>query len=278
VSDSTFTSVDGVSIAYHMCGRGTPLYVCHGGPFGRYDLFISELEPLADAYTLIFHDYRGSGLSGSASPETYAFGQLANDLEQLRRHLGHGEINVLAHSMGVWVALNYALAYPEALDQLVLVGGSPVSPRLVPRAMARALGPLRLVRTTLQQITHVAAWSWRASSPGARRALVKLSQITQEGRREFRDQIASRPIIDNEDGPQLLKEALRIDLRERLRDVTAPTLVLYGSKDAMGVVGAEEFKHLSRVELCRLEGVGHDIFIEDPEDAVPLVKAFLAGS
>jgi proline iminopeptidase len=278
VSDSTFTSADGVSIAYRLCGKGTPVYICHGGPFGRYDLFISDLEPLADAYTLVFHDYRGSGSSGSAPPETYAFEQLAHDLEQLRRHLGHGEINVLAHSMGVWVALNYALAYPEALEQLVLAGGSPVSPRLVPRAMARALGPWRLARTIVQQLIYVVVWSWRASSPGARRALVKLSQITQEGRREFRDQIASRPIVDNEDGPELLKEALRCDLRERLRDVTAPTLVLYGSKDALGVVGAQEFERLSNVEFCRLEGVGHDVFIEDPEDAIPAAKAFLAGS
>lgn len=278
VSESIFTSTDGVSIAYRLCGGGTPLYICHGGPFGRYDLFISELEPLADAYTLVFHDYRGSGLSGAAQPDTYTFDHLADDLEELRQHLGHGEINVLAHSMGVWVALKYALAHPEPLDQLVLVGGSPVSPRLVPGAMARALGPLRLARTMLQQFTYVAAWSWRASSPGARRALVKLSQITQEGRREFRDQIASRPIIDNEDGPHLLKEVLRIDLRERLRDVTARTLVLYGSKDAMGVVGAQEFKRLPKVEFSRLERVGHDVFIEDPEDAIPAVWAFLAGS
>jgi proline iminopeptidase len=233
---------------------------------------------LADTYTLVFHDYRGSGLSGSAPPETYAFDDLADDLEQLRRHLGHGKINVLAHSMGVWVALNFALTYPEGSDQLVLVGGSPVSPRLVPRAMARALGPLRVARTTLLQSIYVVAWSWRASSPGARRALVKLSQITQEGRREFRDQIASRPIIDNENGSQLFNEVLRSDLRERLRDVSARTLVLYGTKDAMGVVGAEEFTRLPNVKFRRLEGVGHDVFIEDPEDAVPAVKAFLARS
>jgi pimeloyl-ACP methyl ester carboxylesterase len=278
VSTSRFTSTDGVSIAYCLRGRGTPLYICHGGPFGRYDLFISELAELTAAYALVFHDYRGSGSSGAAPPYTYTFDHLADDLQELRQHLGHEEINVLAHSMGVWVALKYALAHSEHLNQLVLVGGSPVSPKLVPRPMARALGPIRLVRTMLQQAAYTAAWSWRASSPGARRALVTLSQITQEGRREFRDQIASRPIIDNDDAPQLLQEVLDCDLRPRLRDITAPTLVLYGSKDAMGVVGAEEFKRLPKVRFRRLEGVGHEVFIEDPEDAIPAVKAFLDRS
>ena len=275
-TESTFTSADGIPISYCLRDNGSPVYFCHGGPFGRYDLFVSDLQPLEDDFTLVFHDYRGSGRSGSAPPDTYDFDHLAQDLEQLRQHLDHHKIDILAHSMGVWVALTYALSYPASVNRLVLVGGSPVSPRLVPKAMAKALGPVRLVRTVVQSVLYQTVWSWRSSTPGARRALVKLSQITQEGRREFRDEILSRPIIDNDDGPYLLKLNMSIDLWNRLDEVTARTLVLYGSKDAMGVVGADEFKRLPEVEFCRLEGVGHDVFVEDPEEAIPAVKEFLS--
>ena len=278
MDESIFTSTDGVSIAYCRYGKGTPLYICHGGPFGRYDLFVSDLKPLANDHTLVFHDYRGSGRSGSAPPDTYDFDHLAGDLEQLRAHLGHGKIDVLGHSMGVWMALTFALRYPASIGRLVLVGGSPVSPRLVPKEMAKALGPVRLMRTIFHGLAYQAMWSWRSSEPGARKSLVRLSQITEEGRREFREQVSSRPIIDNEDAPHLLKQNMSIDLRPRLPEVATRTLVLYGSDDAMGSVGAGEFRRLPEVEFCRLDGVGHDVFIEDPEDAIPAVRSFLNRS
>jgi pimeloyl-ACP methyl ester carboxylesterase len=177
--------------------------------------------------------------------------------------------------MGVWVALSFALAHPDSLDRLILVGGSPVSPRLVPRAMTRALGLRRVLKVSLQSSLFLALWSWRSSAPSARRSLVRMSQTTQEGKRELRNLILSRPILDNDDGPWLLQENLRIDLRPRLSDIGCRTLVLYGTRDAMAVVGAAEFKRLPNAEFSKLVGIGHDVFIEDPDPAFAAVRAFL---
>ncbi len=173
--DAEFTTTDGVPIKYCLRGSGSPIYVCHGGPFGAYELFAPDLAPLEEDFTLVFHDYRGSGRSGAASSETYNFDHLAADLDQLRAHLGHKRIDVLAHSMGVWIALTFALGHPGSTRRLVLVGGSPTSPRLMPLSMTRALGPLRLAKVWAQGLTFVFIWSWRASSSGAHKALVKIS-------------------------------------------------------------------------------------------------------
>jgi pimeloyl-ACP methyl ester carboxylesterase len=180
--------------------------------------------------------------------------------------------------MGVWVALTFALSHPDSLDRLILVGGSPVSPRLVPRAMTRALGLPRVAKVSLQSLGFLVLWSWRSSVPGARRSLVRMSQTTQEGKREFRTLIASRPILDNDDGPSLLRENLRVDLRRQLPDIGCPTLIIYGTRDAMAVVGAEEFKRLPNVQFSRLGGIGHDVFVEDPEPAFAAVREFLTRS
>ncbi len=270
-----FVTADGVSIRYCLRGSGPPVYFCHGGPFSSYEVLAADLQPLEEDFTLVLHDYRGSGRSGTASPDTYDFSHLADDLEQLRRELGHPKIDLVAHSMGVWVALTFALSHPQSLDRLVLVGGSPVSPRLVPRAMTRALGLRRVAKVSLQGLWFLARWSWRSSAPGARRSLVRMSQTTQEGNREFRNRIMSRPILDNDDGTCLLQENLRVDLRRHLPDVGCRTLVVYGTRDAMALVGAEEFKRLPNVEFSRLVGIGHDVFIEDPEPAFAAVREFL---
>ncbi|MDP9333177.1 MAG: alpha/beta hydrolase [Actinomycetota bacterium] len=82
-------------------GTGWPIYVCHGGPLGTHKALAGDLAALEDEFTLVFHDYRGSGASAFGAPETYDFAHLADDLEQLRDHLGHEQIDVLAHSMGV---------------------------------------------------------------------------------------------------------------------------------------------------------------------------------
>jgi proline iminopeptidase len=270
-----FVAADGVPINYCLRGSGPPIYFCHGGPFGSYEVLAADLQPLEEDFTLVLHDYRGSGRSGRAPPDTYDFSHLAADLEQLRQELGHPTIDLVAHSMGVWVALTFALSHPDSLNRLILVGGSPVSPRLVPRAMTRALGLPRVAKVSLQSLLFLAVWSWRSSSPGARRSLVRMSQTTQEGRREFRNLILSRPILDNDDGPYLLRENQRVDLRRQLPDVGCRTLIIYGTGDAMAVVGAEEFKRLPNAEFSRLVGIGHDVFIEDPEPALAAVREFL---
>jgi pimeloyl-ACP methyl ester carboxylesterase len=64
------------------------------------DTLVRGLPRLGSAFTLVFHDYRGSGQSGTAPRETYTFGRLADDLDELRRHLRLGPVPVLAHSMG----------------------------------------------------------------------------------------------------------------------------------------------------------------------------------
>ena len=104
----SFLTTDGVDIRFEVMGTGPPLLVCHGGPNNVCDTLISDLAGLSPYYTLVFHDYRGSGQSSTAPEDTYTFARLADDLEELRRHLNLGSVPVLAHSMGGLVAIEFA--------------------------------------------------------------------------------------------------------------------------------------------------------------------------
>ena len=116
---------DRVTICYDVRGNGKPMVVCHGGPSTTHDYLVDDLAPLEDHAMLIFHDYRGSGLSDAAPSTTYTFERLADDVDELRVHLGLDRVSVLAHSMGGFVALEYALRHPEHCERLLLISCSP---------------------------------------------------------------------------------------------------------------------------------------------------------
>jgi alpha-beta hydrolase superfamily lysophospholipase len=58
-----------------------------------------------------------------------------------------------------------------------------------------------------------------------------------------------------------------VDLRDRVRAIACPVLVMYGSRDAAMVAGEQMLcAALRRCELHVLADVGHEPFIEAPEE------------
>ena len=100
---ATFVTSDGIEIRYEVLGTGPPVAICHGGPNNVSDTLMRDLVSLTDSYALIFHDYRGSGGSTVAPVATYRFDRMGDDLHELREHLGHESMSVVAHSMGGFV-------------------------------------------------------------------------------------------------------------------------------------------------------------------------------
>ena len=275
---ATFTVSDGTEIRYERRGEGPPILVCQGGPNNICDTLIADLAPLEQTHTLIFHDYRGSGQSGIAPPQSYRFDRLADDLDELRRFLGYDEISVLAHSMGGFVALEYVLRYPDTCVRLVLVGTTPCGaslPMAVP--VVRALGVLRTVKVAAMIARFLVLWSWRNPSPERTRAMDAPMSVTQEARRELRAKVAAahplRPRSDN--APHLMKAISSIDRRTDLRRVRCPVLVLYGSRDAVMVAGGRMLEAgLPHAQIHVLPDVGHEPFVEAPDEAFAALRDF----
>ena len=274
--EQDFLTGDGVTIAYDLLGSGPPLYVCHGGPFQTVELVEGDFAPLGESRSLVFADYRGSGRSGSAPDATYNFPTMADDVDQLRQHLGHDRIDLLAHSMGVWVALEFAIRHPESLHRLVLLGGTPLAPTRMQLQMMKALGAPRVARLTALHANYVVRWSWRPSTTGASDALIHMSRIAQEGRPEFREAIACRPIAqDNVNAEVLVKETMAVDYVPQLPSIDVPTLIMFGTRDAMAVAGARYFEPLPGASFRALQGVGHEVLIEEPAEVTDEILRFL---
>lgn len=111
-----------VKLHYVVQGHGPLLFVATPG-WGPSSLYLQNgLKPLEARLTLVYIDMRGSG--GSSRPADRAHmsqGAMADDIEALRQRLGVASIDLLGHSDGGTIALEYAERHPEHLRKLVLV-------------------------------------------------------------------------------------------------------------------------------------------------------------
>ncbi len=115
---------DGHRIYYEQSGNpeGIPAVMLHGGPGDgskpRNRRFFD-----AAIYRLVSFDQRGAGLSTpTASLESNTTQHLLKDIDSLRCHLGIPRWLVSGGSWGSFLAMTYAIAYPENVLGLVLRG------------------------------------------------------------------------------------------------------------------------------------------------------------
>jgi pimeloyl-ACP methyl ester carboxylesterase len=79
------------------------------------------MKGLDQSYHLVFYDQRGSLLS-PCPPDNITIQKHVDDLEKLRVSLGLSQMNLVAHSMGTFLAMDYQSLHPDQVKGLVLLG------------------------------------------------------------------------------------------------------------------------------------------------------------
>ncbi len=101
-------------------GRGTPVLFVHG--FGTEASFNwhAQLPAVRRRFSVIAPDLPGFGASERIVDErTIAF--QVECLRDLLAHLGHRSVHLVGHSMGGWISLAFAAAYPDLVQRLVVI-------------------------------------------------------------------------------------------------------------------------------------------------------------
>jgi proline iminopeptidase len=115
-------AVPGGRVWYRVVGEadGTPLLVLHGGPGSPHD-YLEALSGLADERPVVFYDQLGCGRSDRPSDASlWTLGRALDELRTLRAALGLERAHVIGHSWGSMLAVDDALARPDATAALVL--------------------------------------------------------------------------------------------------------------------------------------------------------------
>ena len=239
VEEGFFEGADGVRIHYQKLGQGgETLVVLHGTPTRMY-FMAPDFEPLARSHTLIFYDQRGGGRSQLLSdPEQLGWEYHVRDLEALREHFGLDRVNLFGKSWGSVLAALYASEYPDRVGRLIL------STMRVRRDAPRA--PSTLTEEDGQRLREILA-GWEGSQ--------NLRALCEE---YWQIMLASNPEYDRMKGGMCEEpmEALRVtwkvnralqqswgdwDWRPRLKEISAPTLLVKGAKAETGIFVAKEW-------------------------------------
>jgi pimeloyl-ACP methyl ester carboxylesterase len=262
--------IDGIQLHVRDRGRkdGPALILLHG--FGAS---LHTWEPwarsLTSEYRVIRFDMPGAGLSDPDPDGDYSDARSMRVLTAVMDHFGIAKASLIGNSMGGKIAWKFAAAFPDRVDKLVLIspdgfaspgeeyGKRQPVPSMV-RLMRYAL-PKPLLKMNLQP------------------AYGDPAKLTDDILTRYHDLLLGP---GNRDAMiARMEQTELVEPEPLLRSIMAPTLLLWGQKDAMiPIANADEYvKSLPDSKLVVLSGVGHLPQEEAPETSVVSLKQFLAA-
>jgi pimeloyl-ACP methyl ester carboxylesterase len=244
-------------------GDGEPLLLIEG--LGQSAWAWREQIPVfARSFRTIAYDTRGTGRS-AVPEEPYGVPDLADDAAAI---LDGRAAQLVALSMGGYIALTLALARPELVRSLVLVGTGAGGPDRVPRpqhvrdafAAAQDLPPAQYGRATMPY-TFARGWPERNPERFEEILRARLEHPTPFETIDVHMRACYRYYNEG-------VEVERID---------APAFVIHGDEDLIVPVenGRMLAARLPNARYVELPGRGHNVPLEDPETFNRLVLEFL---
>lgn len=112
-------ALNGTTIHLTTLGEGPDLVLVHGIAANLAFWFPRVATGLARDHRVILYDLRGHGLSGMP-PTGYSPADHAADLAAVMDHLGVDQADIVGHSFGGTVVLEYAARHPERVRTLTL--------------------------------------------------------------------------------------------------------------------------------------------------------------
>jgi pimeloyl-ACP methyl ester carboxylesterase len=269
-------TVEDVDLYFEVYGQGDPLVLIAGTGISLAPWRVFQVPEFAKHYQVVIYDHRGLGRSDKPDVH-YSTRLFARDCAGLMDALAIERAHIMGHSMGGRVAQWVALDYPEKVRSLVLsgTGSGKYSDRLedYPRGVPLDAA-LELIEKGYEKYQHD---HW---GPG-----FMFSEVFMKERPEVVKRF--QELIVDEVPP--LKCYLRHvvarqchETTEIVHRITAPTLVIVGSKDTHeGGTGShvESSQALARqirnAELVLVEGGRHGYLREMPEKGHPPILDFL---
>jgi pimeloyl-ACP methyl ester carboxylesterase len=273
-------TVDGVRQVYHVFGEGPVCVALSGGPGIDWEYLRSP--GLEKHLTMVHLEPVGTGDSGRLPSSEYRLDTYVRFLHAVVEHLGAGPVRLLGHSYGGFVAQRYALDHPDRVAGLALYDTSPVTgPDFWGSAMAQlAAYPDRnpdvpdaaLVPAAFQRLGS--AKTDAELTAALREAVPVYFADFYDRREEFAPFVAAIRIWAD---PANANDPTPFDVRDRLPEITAPTVVLVGRYDFICGPTWAKLLHegIEGSHLAEFDHSGHFPHVEEPDAFVAAVTGTL---
>lgn len=217
---------DGTKIAYATVGTGRPLlkaanWLTHLEFDWKSPIWGRSFAEIAKGRSFIRYDERGCGLSDWDVCDL-SFEAFVEDLEAVADQLGLDRFPLLGISQGAAVSIEYAVRHPERVSALILVGGYAAGWRHMvdPEEHAR--------REAVMALTEL---GWGTDNPAYRHIFSQtfMPDAAADTLAWF-DEL-QRQTTSARNAARFQDAFGKIDVRHRLGQVKAPTLVLHSKYD-----------------------------------------------
>jgi len=255
--------LDDVELRVEEFGTGPALIALHGGPGLDHRIFGRTLDALGKRFRVVLCDLRGHGQSALGSADRWTIEQFSRDVEGLASKLGLSSYNVLAHSFGVFVALQLAVRAPVALERLVLVGGAPSArfywgahdPRITPEPLSDSEVAAAFSESLPACVFDASSESYADLEACAHEIVFRSAVYNHFAKTRFED----------------------ISLTEDLGKIVCPVLLLSGVDDPVVSSAASRLMRgrIANARHVEFENCGHFPHFEQRQQFLDMTRGFL---
>jgi proline iminopeptidase len=266
--------VRGVALFERRVGSGPATVVLHGGPGAHHDYLLPGFDRLATGRTLVYYDQRGGGRSPVAREVPVGWREHVADLEALRALWGEERLSIAGYSWGGLLAVLYAIEHPDRVASLALVSPAPLwrgaREEYERRLAARNAAPdVQAARQAVQ------AGGLRELDPETYRR--RMFEFSVAGYfHDWHRAVDLTPFRLTGRTQQEVWDSLGdFDVRDRVRQLRLPALVVHGEDDPIPIETAVETAALLGAPLVRIPDCGHVPYVEAPEAFTRALDDFL---
>ncbi len=229
----------------------SPIVFIHGAG-GSHQIWFPQLRALEQQRRVIALDLPGHGDSnGSGADRIESFRDV---VKAFLTAMGLDRVILVGHSMGGAIAQSFALAHPEQLVGIVLVGTGArlrVHPKIFAGLREDPRGAVGLIARS-------------ARAPGA-----PVEVVEQDAEAMMRTAVS---VIEAD-----LRACDAFDQMMQVQEISMPTLVICGTDDLMTPPKYAEYLHqqIKGSELVVISGASHMVMLEKPDEVRGAIKVFL---
>lgn len=245
-----------------------------GGPGGNHTAYLPIANFLLKFADLVFFDPRGCGLSDPSSARYCTMDDYIDDIEAVRAHFNLTNMILVGVSYGAMAVLGYAIQYPDHLEKLILLGGSPSY-----RFLETAKKNLEKKGTDEQKAIAKKLWSGEFRDAEEFSDYYRIMTPLYSVNRTAAPSTTSSGVPYNIEVTNLgFKTFLRtFDFENEMEKITCPTLIISGADDWINDSSHARLmaEKIPTSTLHIFEDCGHFMEDDQPELFFNAMESFL---
>jgi len=263
---------DGVKLHFEETGSGAPIVFVHefAADHRSWEL---QMRHFGQRYRCIAYSARGYPPSDVPDkPSSYSQNRATDDIAAVMDHLKITKAHVVGLSMGGFATLHFGFRHPQRALSLVVAGCGYGAEK---EQQARFKGEVKAVAQSLLSDGMKAFAEKYAFGP----TRVQYQNKDPRGFAQFKKELGEHSALGSANtqiGVQGERPSL-YDLIDKMRAITAPTLILTGDEDwpclAPGILMKRE---IPTAALSVMPNCGHTVNLEDPDLFNRIVGDFIA--